>query len=130
MIPQKFDSAEEQIVEIERRSVAKDFVVDAENIGDCPSGVIERLGFHDIGCDAVIFRVADLLAHAARCEISRRDIELLKSALHRRCLRVVIVNRKIARQAEMLYLATEKPRAERVKGGDPDPRGIAAGCAE
>ncbi len=77
----------------------------------------------------MIFRVADLRANAARRVILGGQTELQKRALHGGSLIVVIVNREIARKAEVLRFAPQQARAKGMKRGNPDiERAAAAGA--
>ena len=84
------------------------------------------VGFHFVGSDAVIFGVADLRAHAARRVIVGGEIELREGAFYGGGLIVVIVDREIARQAQVLRFAAQQARAEGMKRGDPDVGGVAS----
>ena len=130
VIAQKFHRAQQQIVEIHARRLAENLVVGAENVGRLLARVVVarlvRFRFHLVGRDAVILRVADLRAHAARRIIVRRKIELQQGALHRGGLVVIIVDGEIARQPDARSFAPKQPRAEGMKCGDPHVRRVAA----
>ena len=133
MFAQQIHGAQQQIVKIERAGLAQNLVVDAEDLGSMLARFVAGLGGaggHLVGSDAVIFCVADLRAHAARRIIVGGKIELRERAFHRGGLVVVIVNGKIARQAEVVRLAAQQARAERMKGRDPDVRSVAARRAQ
>ena len=133
MLPQNLDRFQQQIVEIHGRGFVQYLVVRAKNLGDVlPLAVLHlrRLRFHFIRRDAVIFRVADLRAHAARRVILGGKIELDERALHRRHLIVVIVNREIAGQPSVPRLAPQQPRAEGMKRRDPNVRTVAPARAQ
>ena len=78
----------------------------------------------------MIFRVADLRAHRARWIIFGGKFQGRERPFHRGILIVVIVNREIARQAQMRRFAPQQPRAERVKRRHPNVGSIAPARAQ
>ena len=78
----------------------------------------------------MVLGVADLRTHAARRKIVRGQAELREGALDGGRLIVVIVDGKIARDAEMVRLAAQQARAEGMKRGNPYVGGVAAARAQ
>ena len=133
MIAKQVHGAEKQIVKIEGAGFAQDFVVGAEDGGGFLARFVAGLrgvGFHVVGSEAVIFGVADLGAHGAGRVIVGGEVELGESAFYGGGLVVVIVDREIARQAEVMGFAADQARAEGMKSGDPDVGGVAPGGAQ
>ena len=119
MIAKQLDGAKEQVVEIERGGFAQNFIVDAKDFGGLLARFVTRLGCaggHFVGSEAVIFGVADLRAQAARRVIVGGKIELREGTFNGGGLVVVIINREIARQAQMLRFAAKQTRAEGMEG--------------
>ena len=122
MLPQQLHGPQQQIVEIQRRGLAQQVVVGAENFRRVLAPAVAHvlgLGLHFVGSDAVILRVADLRPDAAWRIVFRGQPQRDQRALHRRGLVVVVVDREIPRQAQVLRLAPQQPRAERMKGRHP-----------
>src|SRR5580700_6159125 len=84
---------------------------------------------HFAGGEPVVFCVADLGANRARRIIVGRKIQLRERALYGGSLVVIIVNREIARQTEMMRFAADQARAEGMKSRDPNVRSVAPGRA-
>ena len=133
MFAQQLHGPQQQIVEIHGRSLVQDFLIRAENLRHILAVAVVRplrIGFHIIRRDAVIFRVADLAAHAARRIVFGSEAQLQNRALHCRVLVVVIVDSEVARQSEMPEFAPQQSRTERMKRRNPYARGVAAARAQ
>src|SRR5580704_9846007 len=129
MLAQQLHGAQQQVVKIQRRSLTQNVVVHAKYLSSLFARLIASFGgpgSHFVRSEPMILCVADLRAHAARRVIVGGKIELRQRSLYGGGLVIVIVNRKIARQAEVLRFAANQTRAERVKSGNPDFGGVAS----
>ncbi len=133
MTAQNVHRAKQQIVEIHGARLAENLVVKPEYGRRLLADVVSRAGrfrLHLVGRDAVVFRVADLRAEAARRVLVRRKIELQHGAFDCGVLAVIVVDGEVARQPDTGSLASKQPRAEGMKGGDPHGRGVAPDRAQ
>src|ERR1700680_2584567 len=116
---QNLDGAEQQVIEIERAVFAQGFFVSLigarSELAAFVIGIRERFFWRD----GVIFRVADPRENFARRIAGIVGAEVPESDFQRRQLLFVIVDGKIAREAQARSFAAKKAHAEGMKGADP-----------
>ena len=111
---------EQQIVEIERAGLGERAAIEIVDLADLrvtdvPAGALHALGrFH------AVFRLADAAERRPGLDHLVVDIQRLQRLLDDRQLIGRIVDDEIAGQADRRRLAPQQPRAQRVKGREPD----------
>ena len=133
MVLEQEHAADEKVVEVDGACFAKAFVIGAVEVSDFLAVLVMAFGDtggHVVERDAVILRVTDLRADAARGKRLGGDVDGEQGALHGGGLIIIVVNGEIARQTGSDRFASQETGAERVKRRDPDARSVVAGGAQ
>ncbi len=116
---EEVDRAEEEVVEVHRVGAVELALIALVDVGD---GLLEE-GADElavvVGRAQLVLRVGDLDLHRPRREALRVDVEVVEDPLDQPPLVRRVVDRELARVAELVGVGAEHPRAGRVEGHDP-----------
>ena len=117
---EQLDGPEQQIVEIERVRIGEHREIPFVDLGDLLVPQAPAGGAHLGRAFHPVLGRADPRQRETRREVLVVDPEVLQRPLDDRVLVGGVVDHEITREADVRTLPPEQPRAERVKGGDPD----------